>query len=479
MPALGEECPDFRECSIVKTGRDAMVKHLDESGQHRYQAALATIWDRSGYDRGFISNPFAGDDEARRGLARTNAVLDLLGNPQERIQLVHVAGSKGKGSTSVLLDAVLRAAGKHLGRFTSPHLHSYRERFIVDDQLITEKAFASLTEQVMEAVRKAEFTIPELGRVTAWELSTAMALTWFVESMCDVAVIEVGLGGTLDATNVIDPVVSAITRLDLEHTAILGETLPEIASNKAGIIKPGRPSVTVDQPGAALSVIEERARDVGSRLLVQNRDWFVEGDEGEFAVIGPWGRDEKLQTSLVGPHQVENAALAVAAIKLAFSDDPAVDHAAIRAGLRNAHHPGRFEKVVRGDRTIIIDGAHTPIAAEALSAALTRHVSAQPVTFIVGMLQDKRPDPFLEPLIPRADRWIVAELASPRTMSVDLLRETLSRLGQSVDEAPSISAALDLALEGESNIVVVTGSLTSVAEARVHLGLASPDPSPS
>ena len=456
-----------------------MVKQVDESEEHRYQRALVAIWDRSSYDRGFINNPFAGDDEARRGLARTSAILDLLGNPQERIQLIHVAGSKGKGSTSVLLDAILRAAGQRSGRFTSPHLHSYRERFIVDDELITEGAFASLTEQVMEAVRNAESTTPGLGRVTAWELSTAMALTWFAERMCDVAVIEVGLGGTLDATNVIDPVVSAITRLDLEHTAILGETLPEIASNKAGIIKPGRPSVTVGQPGAALSVIQERARHVGSPLLVQNRDWFVEGDEDEFAVTGPWGSDKKLQTSLVGPHQMENAALAVAAIKMAFSDDSAVEYMAIRAGLRNAHHPGRFERVAWEDRTIIIDGAHTPIAAEALSAALKRHVSAEPVTFVVGMLQDKRPDPFLKPLIPKADRWIVARLDSPRTMPVDLLSEALSMLGQRVNGAPSIAAALDLALKDESNTIVVTGSLTAVAEARVHLGLGSPDPSPT
>ncbi len=456
-----------------------MVKQVDESEEHRYRSALATIWDRSSYDRGFINNPFAGDDEARRGLARTSAVLDLLGNPQEHIQLIHVAGSKGKGSTSVLLDAILRSAGMRSGRFTSPHLHSYRERFIVDDELITVGAFASLAEQVMEAVRTAESATPGLGRVTAWELSTAMALTWFAERMCDAAVIEVGLGGTLDATNVIDPVVSAITRLDFEHTAILGETLPEIASNKAGIIKPRRPSVTVEQPGAALSAIEERARDVGSPLLVQNRDWFVEGDEDEFAVIGTWGRDEKLQTSLVGPHQVENASLAVAAINLAFSGEPVVDHTSIRAGLRSAHHPGRFERVVRGDKTIVIDGAHTPIAAEALRAALARHVSTELLTLVVGMLQDKHPNPFLEPLVPRADRWIVAELDSPRTMPVDLLKETLSALGQSVDAASSIAAALDLALEGESNTVVVTGSLTAVAEARVHLGLASPDPSPT
>ena len=252
-----------------------MLKQDNGDERLPYRAALAAIWDRSGYDRGFISDPFAGDDAARRGLARTRAMLDVLGNPQERVRLIHVAGSKGKGSTAVLIDAILRAAGLRSGRFTSPHLHSYRERFVVDDLPIGEEAFACLTHEVMEAMRKVESGNPSLGRVTAWELSTAMALRWFARGDCDVAVIEVGLGGTLDATNVIDPVVSAITRLDLEHTAILGETLAEIASNKAGIIKPGRPSVTVEQAPEALTVIEERAREVGSKLLVGGRDWVV------------------------------------------------------------------------------------------------------------------------------------------------------------------------------------------------------------
>lgn len=456
------------------------MKHENEPDHLRYRAALAAIWDRSGYDRGFISNPFAGDDEARLGLARTNAVLNVLGNPHEHVRLIHVAGSKGKGSVSVLTDSILRATGMRSGRFTSPHLHSYRERFIVNDQAISEEAFASLTEEVMEAVRKAESTSPALGRVTAWELSTAMALQWFARTGCDIAVIEVGLGGTLDATNVIDPVVSAITRLDFEHTAILGKTLPEIASNKAGIIKPGQPSITVRQPTDALSVIEDRARDVGSHLLIQDRDWFVEGDEEGFAVTGPWGRIDGLRMSLVGQHQVENAALAVAALKLAFGDGSPLDDAAVRTGLCSADHPGRFERITTtAGQTIIIDGAHTPIAAESLRAALARHVAAERVTFVVGMLQDKQPDPFLKALVPKAARWIVAELESPRTMPGQLLTETLTALGQRVEQASSIAMAIDLALQGEDDVVVVTGSLTAVAEARVHLGLASPDPPPS
>lgn len=455
-----------------------MMKQDNGDERLRYRAALAAIWDRSGYDRGFISDPFAGDDAARRGLARTRAMLDVLGNPDERVRLIHVAGSKGKGSTAVLMDAILRAAGLRSGRFTSPHLHSYRERFVVDDRPISEQAFARLTEEAMEAMRKVETSSPSLGRVTAWEVSTAMALQWFAQRDCEVAVIEVGLGGTLDATNVIDPIVSAITRLDLEHTAILGETLPEIASNKAGIIKPGRPSVTVEQPPDALAVIEERAREVGSELLAEGRDWAVEGDEDGFAVIAPSGRVDGLRTSLVGRHQVENAGLAVAALGLVFGNGAAIADTAIRAGLRGVQHPGRFEQVpTTAGPTIILDGAHTPVAAESLRAALARHVPAGRITFVVGMLHDKRPEPFLRPLIDRAARWIVAEPNSPRRMSTDLLMDALTTLGRHVERAPSIAEAIGLACQ-EGDVVVVTGSLATVAEARVHLGLGVPDPSP-
>ncbi len=455
-----------------------MLKRDYEDNHSPYRAALAAIWERSGYDRGFISDPFAGDDAARRGLLRTGAMLDVLGNPHERVRLIHVAGSKGKGSTTVLTDAILRAGGLRSGRFTSPHLHSYRERFVVDDQPISEDAFARLTGEAIAAMREVEAANPSLGEVTAWELSTAMALSWFAQRECAVAVIEVGLGGTLDATNVIDPVVSAITRLDLEHTAILGETLPEIASNKAGIIKPGRPSVTVDQSPEALGVIEARAGDVGSDLLIGGRDWAVEGDEDRFAVTGPWGRVGDLQTSLVGPHQVENAGLAVAALRAGFGDDAAIDDAAIRAGLRDVQFPGRFERVPDTlGPVIILDGAHTLVAAEALAAALARHLPARHVTFVVGMMRDKHPEPFLRPLLDQAGRWIVAEPDSPRRMPAELLTEALSGLGQRVEPAPSIGEAIDRARQ-DGDVVVVTGSLTTVAEARVHLGLGFPDPPP-
>jgi dihydrofolate synthase / folylpolyglutamate synthase len=445
-----------------------------------YRAALAAIWDRSGYDRGFISDPFAGDDAARRGLARTAAVLAQREYPQDRVHLIHVAGSKGKGSTTVLIDAILRAAGYRSGRFTSPHLHTYRERFVVDNQMIGEKDFASLTADVLAAVDAVEAIDPGLGRLTAFELTTAMAFEWFARSGCSVAVIEVGLGGTLDATNVIDPVISTITRLDLEHTAILGDTLAGIASNKAGIIKPGRPVVTVSQDPEALAVIADRAREVNSQLLIGKRDWFIEGDEDGFAVRGPWGTIGDLRTSLVGQHQVENAALAVATLMTMPTIGQEIGERAIRDGLARAEHPGRFERVKVNDATtIVIDGAHTPVAAQALNAALARHFPDHRPVIVVGMLQDKHPEHFLAPMIDRAESWVVVEPESPRAMSSVILATPLGKHGQPVRQAPSVAAGIDVAISTGAPLVVVTGSLSTAAEARVHLGLAINDPSPS
>ncbi|HYJ12980.1 MAG TPA: Mur ligase family protein, partial [Thermomicrobiales bacterium] len=206
-----------------------------------YSSAMAFIHERSGYDRGFISNPFAGDEAARLGLLRTERVLVALGRPDLAYPILHVAGSKGKGSTSTLLASIFTAAGWKCGRFLSPHLHRFNERFAIDDKIISDSAFAARVRDVREAALAVEADDPDMGRLTAWELSTVIALLWFQQQACDVVVLEVGMGGTLDATNVVQPAASLITRLDLEHTAILGNTIEEIAANKAGIIKAGAP----------------------------------------------------------------------------------------------------------------------------------------------------------------------------------------------------------------------------------------------
>ena len=441
-----------------------------------YDQALAAIWARSGYDRGFINNPFAGDDDARLGLRRTRAVLERLGNPDRRFDIVHVAGSKGKGSTCIYVDAILRAAGVRCGRYLSPHLHSYRERFVVDDEPIPEPVFAALTAEVIAQVEDVERSMPELGEVTAFELSTAMAMHWFAQEGCETAVIEVGLGGTLDATNVVDPAVSVITALDYEHTAILGSTMTEIAGNKAGIIKPGCPVVSASQPAEGMAVIQACADACGSRLLVAGRDWEIAGSSDGFTVTGSWGTMSDLSTPLAGSHQVENAALAIATVFVLrdIAHTGTIDERAIRQGIAAARHPGRFEEVaLPSGGLVVIDGAHSPASARALAATVEERFPDASVTIVVGMFSDKDPGTVLEPLRACADRWIATAPDNPRAIPVETLREAIQTLGGQCDTAPSVAAGIDAAMEAGNDLVVVTGSLATAAEARVALGLAT------
>jgi dihydrofolate synthase / folylpolyglutamate synthase len=439
-----------------------------------YDDALAAIWARSGYDRGFINDPLAGDEEARRGLRRMHALLRRLGNPERSYRVIHVAGSKGKGSTCIFIDAILRAGGVRCGRYLSPHLHSYRERFVADDEPISQPAFAALTATVLAAAEDVERTMPEPGQVTAFELSTAMALQWFAQTSCEAAVIEVGLGGTLDATNVVDPAVSVITALDYEHTAILGGTMAEIASNKAGIIKPGRPVVSASQPREGMAVIEARADVCGAPLLVSGRDWEVSGSSDDFAVTGPWGTMRHLAIPLAGRHQMENAALAIAAVSMLRDMAPfgMVDEDAVRRGLAAARHPGRFEEVaLSSGQVVVVDGAHSPASATSLAETVRERFPDATVTMVVGMFSDKDPHAVLAPLRDCADGWIAVAPANPRAIPVKTLREVIEAMGARCDTASSVADGIGLAREAGRDLVVVTGSLATAAEARAALGL--------
>ena len=446
-----------------------------------YDQAYAAIWERSGWDRGFISNPFAGDEAARLGLVRTRRLLDELGAPDRAFPIVHVAGSKGKGSTCSFIDTILRAGGARTGRFLSPHLHSILERFVVDDRPIDENSFTRVVDAVMHATEAVELAAPAVGTLTAWELSTAIALLWFERCACDIAVIEVGLGGTLDATNVVTPAVSVITRLDFEHTAILGVTMAEIAANKAGIIKTGRPVASVDQPAKGLDVIRARARDVGATLLVANHDWFVTGITDSFDISGPgWGHAD-LRSSLRGHHQLENAGLAVVAVHLLADSGefpyPVPDEA-IRAGLASTFVPGRYEVVRhRSGTTVVIDGAHSPESMRALAETIRVDFPDRKVVAVVAMLSDKDPAKVLPPIASVASRLIVSSASHPRALPTDRLATAAGAIGGAFDTAPSIADAIDLAastpgMVRDNGVVVVTGSLVTAAEARVALGLA-------
>lgn len=437
-----------------------------------YREALRQIWDRSGYDRGFISNPFAGDDSARLGLKRTAALLDRLGRPDERYRIVHVAGSKGKGSTCAFAASMLSASRLRVGLYTSPHLHSYRERLQVDGRPISEPDFASAWQRTRAATESLERDRPDLGSLTAFEMVTAMALDHFAAAGCDAAVIEVGLGGTLDATNVVRPASTAIAALDYEHTRVLGSTLAEIAANKAGIIKPGIPVATAAVPAEALAVIEAATRQASAPWLLAGRDWIWQGSWRLFQTTGPWGTFAQLASGLIGEHQVDNACLAIAAVWQLLGTE--LTEAAVRAGLARVRWPGRFELVTgRREAPVVLDGAHTPAAAEVLARTYGAEFPGASARVILGLLRDKDPLPIARALLPVANRFVAVTPPGPRGLPADDLAAILASLAPPVATAGDIGEALS---SSAGQPLIVTGSLITVAAAREALELAKPDP---
>lgn len=438
-----------------------------------HNSALRVLHSRADLGRGFISDPFWGDEAAGLGLRRMDALLDGLGRPDRQYSIIHVAGSKGKGSTCTFAASILGAAGYQVGLTTSPHLHTYRERIVSSGAMISEEAFATLLVRVEGQATALERQRPEIGRFTAFELLTAMALDHFAAVSCDVAVVEVGMGGALDSTNVIIPTVSVITTLDYEHTAVLGSTLSEIAGNKAGIIKPGRPVVVAEQQADALGVINAAARRNDAPLWLAGRDWDVEGDWRRFTARGPWGALRELRSGIAGDHQMGNAALALAAVT-ASGSTLSVPAAAARDGIGMAALPGRFEVVKVDGHTVVLDGAHTPLAATALTATFQEAFVGQRAVLVLGMAGDKPAEEIAAALAPVAEVVVATYSASPRAMETSKIVEAFHSHTATVHEGDGIAAALDTArrLAGSENPILVAGSFNVVAEAREVLGLA-------
>jgi dihydrofolate synthase / folylpolyglutamate synthase len=440
-----------------------------------YREAIAYIIDRSGYDRGFVANPF---DAETVGLRRTARLLAMLGNPQARYPTLHVAGSKGKGSTAAYLSAIQRAAGRHVGLYTTPHLHTFRERIQIDAAPIPETDFAALTGELAELNRELARERPEWGEATAFEVSTALAFLAFARAGVDVGVIEVGLGGRLDATNVIEPLVSVISSISFDHTNILGNSLAEIAAEKAGIIKPGRPVVSAPQEPEAADTLVRIASERGSPLYLGGRDWRVSGDSDRFDLTGPLAAYQNLRAGLAGRHQAENAGLAVAAIQVLAAKAIETPEPAIRSGLVDVRWPGRFE-LVRKQPPVVVDGAHNVDSARRLAETLADRYPNARRTLVLGIARDKDIPGMLRELLPVAGHVIATASHSPRAADPgdirDAAREIDPSLPVTVETAASVAEALRrvLAAPDEQDVVCVTGSLYAVAEAREALGLAS------
>lgn len=395
----------------------------------------------------------------RPGLGPIQALLDAVGNPESRMRLVQIGGTNGKGSASAMVAAMLRAAGVRTGLYTSPHLRSVRERIRVDGRCIAEDDVADGVDALGTLFARLDATV--------FEATTALALDHFARAGVEVAVLEVGLGGRLDATTVGRPQVTALTRIDYDHQALLGDTLARIAWDKAHIIRSGV-AVSARQDPEAEAPIVERATAVGVPLLLEGRELSVSVraaslDGQRLDLAGPDWRIEDARCALLGPHQPSNALVAVAAARVLGAGD-----AAIRRGLAEVRWPGRFQ-VLPGSPTVILDGAHNPGGARALAASLRAYFPGRPVTFVLGMSADKDHAGILTALLPLAERVVFTAAASPRAADPERLRELARHLGPLPAERLTVAAppAEALALAGRSSpngLVCAAGSLFLLGE---------------
>ena len=439
-----------------------------------YRTAFAILWNRSAYERGLITDPFGGEEAGLRGLRRMRALLTRLGDPDRAVALIHIAGSKGKGSTAAFAASALTASGRKTGLYSSPHLHNFAERIAIDGNPVSRETFGQAAIRADAAASDLERDDPALGTISTFELLTAMALLVFADEACDTAVIEVGLGGDWDATNVIEPHVAAITRIDLEHTAILGHTHAEIAAAKAGIIKASAPVAIGPNPPEAESVLVAAAERTGSHTLVAGRDWTTNGPWRAATLIGPWGNWSGVELALPGDHQIENAGTAMAALWLLRDRSIVISEAAIRAGFAQVRWPGRFERIEQEGATFVLDGAHTPAAAAALAATLAVEFPNKRAVFVLGLSSDKPAEQIISALAPVTSVIIAVRADNPRSTDPARIVEAATATGIPASTAGSVATGLNAA-SGHS-LVVATGSLYVVGEARQALGLGEPDP---
>ena len=410
------------------------------------------------------------------GLNRISALLRELGDPQSALRFVHIAGTNGKGSTSAMLANVLRCAGYRTGLYTSPSLHSLTERICVDGAPIGEDDFAD----VVLRVKHAAMSVRGDDQATEFELLTAAALLHFVRADVDLVVLETGLGGRYDATNIVHPELAVITNVDYDHTDILGARLEMIAFDKAGIIKENVP-VLSGATGSAARVVERVARQVGAPLLLCGEDLRavsvgVRGFDGQRVTYFGMDRDlPDIPLRLSGRHQVRNAALALGAVEILRRRGFDLSASAVRDGLRSVAWPGRME-IVQGTPTVVLDGAHNRAGAQALADAL-RELGIYRAAFVIGIFADKDIPGMLRSLAPLMKSVVAVAAGGPRAAPPEMVADACRRFsGPSVtiSAAGSIEEGIAIGLEQAvyTDALVVTGSLSTVAMARQWLGLA-------
>ena len=379
----------------------------------------------------------------KNGLENMRALLAALGNPQNQFRSVHIAGTNGKGSTAAYTESILRQAGYRTGMYTSPYLITYNERVQVMGKPIPDADLISLTSRIRQVT---ETLLEKNVFPTTFELGTALAFAYFAQQKVDFAVIEVGIGGRLDSTNVILPEIALVAAIGLDHTKILGDTVEAIAREKAGIFKPDVPCVVQDQQDSIVQVFRETARERGCPLTIAPMPEILEqGAHGaKFRLDGI-----DYETRLCGRHQLKNASLAICAMK-----ELGVDQTAIRAGIARAKWPCRLEWV----NGVLIDGAHNPQGARALRDYLESCFPGEKITLVTGMMRDKQMEACAAILAPLCKKVICTAVEESRAASPEELAEVYAREGAAVQAVAGVGNALEQAM-AEDGIRVFAGSL--------------------
>lgn len=445
--------------------------------EQQYQEALDFLYSFIDYS---LKRNFRNAAE-KFNLDRMRTFMHYLGDPQNDYGIIHVAGTKGKGSVSAYCASIMAAQGYKTGLYTSPHMISFTERIRINGQDIP---YADLVE-IVETLKKVTQNVPN---ITTFELTTALAFVYFSRQKVDYAVFEVGLGGRLDATNIVQPITSVITSISYDHVQILGNTLSEIAGEKGGIIKPGIPVVMAPQKEEARLRLEQIAAERKAPLIQVGRDFLYAAEShslsGQTFLV--WTPDEqplvdgfiesagrevwsplRFHIPLLGFHQVENAATAYAALKTAEKFGLELSQEAYEKGFASVKWPGRME-ILRQNPPVVIDSAHNRYSALRLRQALDDYFPGLPVVMVFGASEDKDMDGMFQELMPRVHRVITTQSVHPRAYDANKLVELAHRSGRSAEAILPVEKALETALDeaGQEAVVLVTGSVFVVAAAR-------------
>ncbi len=407
----------------------------------------------------------------RLGLDNITKLLELLGNPQDKLNIIHVAGTNGKGSTCSFVTSMLKESGYKVGLYTSPFLETFTERIRINGENIPEEDVARIVTLIKEKID--QMVCEGYSYPTEFEIVTAMGFYYYCEQAVDFVALEVGLGGRYDATNIIKASeVSVITSISLDHVGILGDTVEKIAYEKGGIIKENGVAIVYDQSDEVKDVIKDICKEKNARYIevkfddIEVKQSDIYSQTYDCTIMGD--KYEDLEIKLIGDHQINNSMLALSVIKfLEQSKNLNISEESIRAGLINTKWPGRIEKIM--ERPIfIIDGAHNEDGARSLAKAIKKNFNGKKATLLIGMLEDKDIEGVLEILMPHFDKVITTTPDNPRAISCEVLKEKISKYVDDIVAKPSIEEAVNYTLKNasEEDIIISAGSLYMIGTVR-------------